>query len=677
MSGNDLNAWVSRIEAHLEAGRLDDAKQTLAAARAAVGELPQLHGLQARIVEVEALASPEPVDSLVRQAQEQVNRANYEAAQDLLHQALQIRPDDGSLLELRERTAKAAARHHEAQARQRAILSTAEEIGKLLEEGRLSTARDRLQEAGIEFGRHNALATLQQRLASLETEAAEHRIRGLEERLNALIEAGNWRGAKQEAEKLLRLSPQHPRGQALLDESRQQIERLESRRHYRSALETAKQDIERLLTAKEVQRAAQRLQEAVGALGRDPAFDDLQARIHRARSDHQFRQRVEWAERRANEAEGLIREANRLSIQGSFEEAVERLEAAQELDPSHPHIPDKLATAYAARDRQLEERQRFEALAANLQDIRGHLDALRLDQAGLLIARSRQEFEAEEQLVPLIQRYEKLRAAEQVSARLSQLAPEDVTPGATMSLLRDRQDVWIAYSWKQALLFPFRGQGPTLLALLVLGLMVLDGLTALPWIGPFFSLLRLAVPVTLLALAPALSRATVGGRNHLPGLPELLRDKRWLADALSLYALGLLLLAPVLLWVSSRTWHGQLSATAGPLGWWIACLLLWPACAFGITALGAAATFGDGQLFRLPAHAKALLSMPSSGLLLIHGLFIVSLAILLLRAVVVPSVPWLGVPIQAALEAYGLLALPHLVGSLMRRRGVDLAKLYV
>ncbi len=677
MTSNDLAAWISRIDARLEAGQLDQAKQLLAAAQAALGELPQLHSLQERIVEVETLASPKPVDTLVRQAQEEVNRANYEQALHLLSQASLLRPGDATLLELKEKTEKAALRHHEAQARQRAILSTAEEIGNLLSDRQLSTARHRLQEAGIEFGRHNALLALHQRLASLEEEAAEHRIRTLEGRLTALAEAGNWRGTRQEAEKLLRLAPDHARGQALLDEARQQVERQESQRHYRSALEAAKQDIERLLTAKEVQRAAQRLQEAIATLGRDPAFDELQARIHRARSDHQFRQRVEWAERRANEAEGLIQEANRLSLQGSFGEAVQRLEAAQELDPSHPDIPDKLATAYAARDRQLKERRRFEALSANLQDIQGHLDALRLDQAGLLIARTRQEFDAEEQLLPLIQRYEKLRAAEQVSARLSQLAPEDVTPRATMTLLRDRQDVWIAYSWKQALLFPFRGQGPALLTLLVLGLIALEGLSTLTWVGPIFAALRLAVPMLLLALAPALSRATVGGQNHLPDLLELMRDKRWLGDAFRLYALGLLLLTPALLWILSRAWHGQLSDTAGPFGWWVVCILLWPACALGITALGAAATFGDDQLFRLGSHSKALLSMPSSGLLLSHGLFIVGLAILLLRAVVVPPLPWLGIPLQAMLETYALLTLPHLVGSLMRRRGVDLAKLYV
>ena len=677
MTGNDLTVWISRIESQLEAGQWEEAKQVLAAARANLGELPQLQNLQQRILEVENLASPEPVDALVRHAQEETHRANYERALDLLRRALELRPGDASLLELLEKTDKAAARHSAAQARHRAILSAAADIGQLLEQRQLTTARARLQEAGIEFGRHNALVALQEQLAAFEVEATEHQVQALEQRMTSLAEAGNWRGLRQEAEQLLRLVPDHAKGQDLLQEARQQIDRQESQRHYRTALETAKQDIERLLGAKEVHRAAQRLQEAVGSLGGDPAFDALQERIHRARSDLQFRQRVEWAERRANEAEGLIQEANRFSLQGSFDDAVQRLEAAQELDPSHPDIPDKLATAYAARDRQQQERQRSEALTANLHAIQGHLDALRIDQAGLLIAQTRREYDAEESLAPLLQRFERLRAAEQVSARLGHLGPEETTPQATMSLLRDRQDVWIAYSWKQALLFPLRDQGPVLLTLLTLGLITLDGLAVVPWVGPVFGVLRCLVPVLLLALAPTLSRATVGGQNHPPDLLELMGAKRWLKDGLGLYALGLLLLAPTLAWILSRTWHGGLDIDAGPLGWWFACLLLWPACALGIVALGAVATFGDRQIFRLAAHLRALLALPSSGLLLCHGFFAVLISILLLRVVVVPWLPLLGVSLQALLEAYALLTLPHLVGSLMRRRGIDLAKLYV
>lgn len=676
MTGEDLTAYIARIETHLEAGQLDVARQLLSEAETLFGARSEFGQLRQRIGEVASLAAPSPAEDLIRRAQEEINRADYQHALGHLQQALQLRPQDLGLQNLLAQTEKAAARHSEAQERQRAVQHAAAEIGQLLEERQLSSARTRLQEAGIEFGRQNALINLQQRLDTLEVEATQQRIHELEKRVSTLFEAKNWRGVLHEVEILLRLAPDHSRGQELEKTARLEIERLESRRHHLSSIESTRQDIERLISAHELNRASQKLQEAMHSLGSDPAFEDLQKRIHRSRSDNQFRKRVEWAERRANEAERLIQEANRLSLQGSFEEAILRLETAQELDPSHPDIPDKLATSYSARDRQQQERQRFEAISARLQEIQTQLDALRLDQASVLIARTRQEFEAEDRLEPLVQRFEKLRAAERASDRLSQLTTGDVAAQETVSLLRDQKDVWNAYSWKQALLFPFRGQGPMVWLGLVVLLISLDTLAMLPTIGGFFRFLRWLTPVLVLGLAPALSRATVSGKNHIPALSEWVQPKRWATDAWHMFGVALLLLSPCLVWILGRGWHGQLSATSSPLGWWVVCLLLWPACALGVVALGAKATFGDAQMFRLRPHLRALFAMPSSAILISHGVFVTLLLIFLLRGAATSQFPWLAIPLQALIEVYALLALPHLVGSLMRRRGIDLAKLY-
>ena len=678
MQGDDaLTTWIKRVEEYLEAGQLDVVRRSLADAEAKLGDLPQLAQLRQRLQEVERLAAPDPVADLTQRARQEMDRANYDEALTLLRQALGLRPTDADLQGLLEQTEKAAARHSAAQAKHRAVLDVAAEIGRLIDAQQVHDARARLQEAGIEFGRHNAWIQLQQRLDQLESQQAAHRVHEIEQRVESLFQAGNWRGVLHESELLLRLAPDHARGRQLRLEAQGQIEREESRRHHRSAIEEARQNIDRLISARELQRASQKLQEAVHALGQDPAFEELQQRIHQARSDLQFRKRVEWAERRANEAERLIQEANRLSLQGSFADAIQRLESAQELDPSHPDIPDKLATAYAARDRQQEERQRFEALAAQLHDVQGHLDALRLDTAANLIESIRQEHDAEDRLAPLDERLAKLRAAERASARLRQLGDDgQQTPGETLTLLRDQREVWHAYSWKQAMLFPLRGDGNKIFAAVAALLLLLDGLATLPWVGLLFAALRSLAPWLLLGLAPHLSRATVGGQNYLPTASELLAPKPWAKDTGRMLALSCLLLLPALLWILSRPWHGQLEPAAGPLGWWLVGMLVWPACCLGVVALGAMSTFGDAQTFRLAPHVRTLTQLSSDGLFIAHGAFAAVVVLALLRAVLAPALPWVALPLQAVLEAYALLVIPHLVGSLMRRRGVDWAAIY-
>ena len=48
----------------------------------------------------------------------------------------------------------------------------------------------------------------------------------------------------------------------------------------------------------------------------------------------------------------------------------------------------------------------------------------------------------------------------------------------------------------------------------------------------------------------------------------------------------------------------------------------------------------------------------------------------MVRLALVPAVPWLFMPVVRALEAYGLLLAPHLIGVLIRRHRLELGKIY-
>ncbi len=617
---------------------------------------------------------PHSIAALIGEAERAISKARYDAALELLEQAALLAPEDAEIRQLLAQTERASHRHRVARARHETVLEWARKIEGLLERDDLEPARAALREAVLELGRDDAFATLEQRLIQKETATRHSLAEELAGKARALLDGDDWHGAFKVAEQSLRFAPV-PEAEEVRSKAKARLDGEAAQQQYAEAIEAARQHVERLLEAGELPLAGRRLSEAIDQLGNHESFGELSRRIDRAKADLRFRQRIEWAERRAKEAEGLITEAARLSLQGNHAEAVARLEQARELDPSHPDLEARLETARAARVDQLARQQRAEQMKQRAAEIKAHLDALRLEEAGQAIRRAGEEFGEPQRFAALGTRLERLREAESSAAATTGGAAA-LDRQTETAILQRQQVLAAAYSWKQTLLYPFRGFGPRAFGILFATLVVLDVLAAIPWIGVAFGVLSALVLFAALGLAPHVLRVTAGGRNLLPAWDELADPARWLRDLPR--ASGLLLAAglPLLLWLATRPWHGSPGADSGLFLWLAAALLAWLGAAFLVAAAGAAEAFGYGQVPRLARHARGLVAEGGEALLAIDGVCLLGLLIVLLAFALAPLVPWLFLPLARALEVYGLLAVPHLIGVLVRRHRLELSKIY-
>ncbi len=624
---------------------------------------------------------PPSVAALLGEAQRAISKARYDAALELLQQAALLAPEDGEVRQLLAQTEKAAKRHEAALARHRAATEWGLKIEALIEAGELEVARAQLREAGLELGKHDALSVLEGRLAERE-DAARHSLAAeLAGKARALLDAGDRRGALKVAEQSLRFAPV-PDAREVREQARAEIERKAVEQQYAQAVTGAAGDVERLLAARELAHAGRRLRQAIDQYGEHESFQELGRRIDRAKSDLQFRQRIEWAERRAKEADGLILEAARLSLKGSYGEAVEQLETARELDPSHPDLDERLETARAAHLRQLAQQQRAEELARRLAEIKSHLDGLRLDQAAEAIRRCARDYGETERLAPLTARLEALRAVEHSGRRSGEAQVLPARPAAGESGDRrseaeifERQRVLAAaYSWKQTFLFPFRGLGLTAFWILLVVLLALDALATAPKIGFFFDILSVLVLIAAAGLVPHVVRATLGGRNLLPPWDELADPAHSTGDLLrfaGLFACGAL---PLALLLATRPWHGVPGTGSGILAWLAVAILAWLGTAFLVVTAGVTEAFGYRHALRLTAHARALLAGGTDALFAIDVVFLLGLLATVLAFV--PVLTWLFASTARALTVYGLLLAPHLIGVLVRRHRLELNRIY-
>ncbi len=667
--------WIQQIEAAIEAEHYTEAREILANAERQTGE--PFAELARRIDEIERLTRSAQAGDLVARARAEMAEANYEAAVDSLQRARALDPADPELAGFLQRAEKALERQRESVVRSRAIHEIGREIEAQLQNGDLARARQELHDAGVKFGRQPILVALESRLDELENDLRRQQARQGIDRARTRFEAQDWRGALQAAAEVLRLQPGNHIAKELQKQARAHLERREGQKQRQEALETAQDDVERLIAARELGQAAARLREVRESLGHEPVFDQLQQRIDRARSDLQFRQRIEWAERRAKEAERLIQEASSLSLQGEYETAVERLESARELDPSHPDLADLLAAADTALEKQQERRQRSATLATYQQKAGLLLDQVRLDEAEEVLQSAAEELPEARELESLRHRLERMRAAQQGSRQLASagfrsLESRDLNDPGVVQALREQQVLWGAYPWDQALLFPFRGSGPALFAALV-GLGLVVDLTVALGAPAVLALLPVLLAVGWL---PILVRSTLAGANEPPEANELMIPEAWTKDGPRLFGFLALLFAPLLLWIYLRQQHGLLGAESGFVGWFLVSILAWVACAFAVLGLGAGGLFGGRFTFRWRHHLQTLWNASLDAHLAFALPFGLLVVVVWVRAVALPELPWLGSPLSRCLEAYGWLTVPHAAGVLARSRTLVLARTY-
>lgn len=725
-----LEQIVAQIEAAISAGQLERARQQLTWAWQVYGGVPALQQLAARLLappeaarppapsdlppgemptgEMPTVAmpagelptrpmpraaidgerptvamapvgpSPAHIESWIQQAQQLVRAANYDGALTLLGQALQVAPQDENLQRHHQLTEKAAQRHRAAVEREQEIERSSREIGALLHDGELAGARQALRDAMLEHGRHPTFDELQGRLEARLLSQKKIEGEALLSDARFAFEKGDWQQTLAAADACLSLfpdpgAPEHAEAVELRQKAQLELNQLGRERMQREAVEAAVRDIERLLGGRELQPAAARVAQAVQRLGRQAVFEELQKKIDAAKAEQQFQLRNDWTERRARELESLIQDSVRASLAGDFQRSVEKLEAAKKLEPEHPELESKLEIARGLFEKQRAEQRKATELSQVVEDLRAHLDALALDRAEHLLQRASARFpEAADRFAPLRQRLLHLREAESADLLPS---PEDL-PGLArqteLGLAERQRALAAAYSWGQALLFPLRGAGPALVALTTAVLLALDaGAVYQPLLGP----LRTLLPLLLFFFTLPLLSATLEGSNQ-PRWADLKMKGRDVVVGFLGVLLPAFLALPLLLFVATRGNHHLLDAGAGPLGFLALVALAWPIFPPLLPLLGITAAFGPRHLPRLGKHLRFLGSDGGTPWRVVALAFALFLLAFLARLAVGPVVPWLGLPLAALLAAYALVGLPHWIGIAVRRRRLELARLY-
>ena len=657
-----LELMCAQVEVALEEGDLQAARRMLDQALAHYPEAPELRRLGAQLAEVSQLAGRSTLEGLMESAQERVRAADYPAALELLRRAVSLAPENQDIRATLERTEKAAERHALALERQQKMAAAANEVSLLLDAGDLQTARARLQTARGEFGRQKPYDDLEARLHRLVEEAQAKSAEQHLERARVAAARQDWHGALNQAELALTLAPGHVEAAQLRRQAREQLEAAASADQRRSSLQEARDDIERLIGAGELARADESLQQAIDKLGREPLFVELAESIDKAKKDLDFKRRFEWRERRAKEAEALIAEGTRRALGGDFETAVAKLEAARELDPTHPDLEEKLATHRSALVRQQMEGEQAAEIDGLLATIRSHLEALRLDDAATLIATVRRKAGDDMRLTRLEQRLAGLREAEDQAQVLP--TPENLESlglAARAAIEKHERAVAAAYSWQQALAFPFRGGGPLIFLLLA------AAFTATHAAALSLGLPDLLWPILVAAVAPGLVRGSLEGKNQPPTPMALLRAATARDVIATLLVLGVAGVLPSA-FVLTRALHGLFELA--PLGFFVLALLIWGAAWWTSAALGVALAFGPRRLFAVHRLAR-----PGASLLAVSAMaFVVVASALWIRIAVVPV---MAVPLAALIAAFGLLAVPHLIGVMVRSRRLKWAASYV
>lgn len=666
MSEPTLDVSITQVEIALEEGDLDTAERLLSAALPRFGRRPELEALAARIREVKHLAQRPTIDSLVKQSQERIRAADYEGALSPLRRAAAMAPDDTALQGLLAQTEKAAARHAAAVDRQNAVEAAARDIDGLIGSGDVAGARARLEQARSELGRHQIFDQAEQSLESLLRDSRQAEVDRHVARARQLRTTRDWQGVLSQAEAALSLDPDQVEAGRLKAEAEQALVLADNQRRLQDSVDSVARDVARLIDAGELRRAEQRLAEAGEQLGKHEIFDALAGRLDQKKKTKDVERKSEWAERRSREAESLLQQAVRAALGGHYEEALAKLDAAQQMDPNLEDIEGRRRDYRAAWQRQKAQEERAAALDSAVQGIRVALDGLHLDQAQRLLQQAQRRFTEPSD-------GERLRLLEQRLAGLRQEhegAGEKPTPDsvgrlglATKQAMRRRETALArAYSWKQAVLEPFR-RPKALAACVAASALVSLGAA---FLGPVLLLLLLvgaglSAPSFIAKTLDPEETSAIGGAGH------------WLGRFLQALSLASLLLLPFL------------PSAFGSLGglWAVAAPLLWIAVVLWCVAVGVGSAFGSAHSRRFLRHAVVLAGSrdgrgPADPTFwwVTNVVFVWAALAVLLRVYLVTSVPAMGIPLSALWEGYGLLLASHWIGLTIRGRRLDWATAY-
>lgn len=421
-----IAAHALRIEAFLDGGQLDPARQALEEALAEQGRDETLEALAQRLAANENAM----VGSFRHQAEEALARDVPAEAVDAFRQAIALRPDDEGLHVLMRRAQDAVERR-------RQLLAASAEIEAALDAGEPGAARIALERARGELGVDPALAALEERCLTAEAEIRAARlaeVRRLCVDAESHLAAGRLAQARQTAEQACELRPEDLPAAAVLADVREAESRREAEQRLREQRDGAIESIRSAIAGGELDAAGAQLAGAQAAHGDWPELDTVRGELAAAR---------EMVRQRATSE--LLTQARELTGLLQLDAAEARLEEAQELSPHDECVLDALVElrAVARKHREAQERARAveEETAAvahaldeeNLELAAERFDALvrkhgdRLD-LGELRRRLREARQAEE---------ENRAAQRQAAAPSRRRDRKEIEKAATLPLLRE------------------------------------------------------------------------------------------------------------------------------------------------------------------------------------------------------------------------------------------------
>ncbi len=229
-----------------------------------------------------------------------------------------------------------------------------------------------------------------------------------------------------------------------------------------------------------------------------------------------------------------------------------------------------------------------------------------------------------------------------------------------------------AYSFQDALLYPFRGLGGyvywSYVALLVIG--------RIPIIGCIVFVVQILILLTLPGLLFSIVRSSAEGETELPDWPEWMdfgeRFFEWFGAILAfLVALVPAVAAVLILRCDAQEFLDGVARCSLALG---GGLIL--GAAIWIPAFGAVAvTFSPWWALRIDLHIKALLEVGSDAWK-VFGLLATLVTARVLVSMTFSQIPVLGSIIEIAIGAYTLFLGAHLIGILFRRHADTLETIY-
>ncbi|MCP4658867.1 MAG: protein kinase [bacterium] len=372
-----LGEVTRQIETLIAEGEFDTARQELAKAVEARGELPELLELAERIEEIEQIARRPEVRELLREARREAGRENFPAALQALGKAAELAPGDEQVQTLLEETQRAARRHQAELTRHQVIQERVRQIEQLLDRGQIEEASAALRLAGERYGK--SFAALEARLDDVERRRdRDLRVEPLVREAEELRAADRLGEALLKAQEAMKLKPVNKRIQVLVFELEQEVaehQRLEERGKAKLA---AEEKIRDLVERGEFEEASRRLPDALDVAGPTLVLKALQEQVRKGVEEKKPESKARSRQRRADE---LVTRARSLAQTEEFAEARDLLAAALEICPDHPEGLTLMVSVETCHKLQDEEVEVSVGVDRTVTEIRRCLDGGQIDTA--------------------------------------------------------------------------------------------------------------------------------------------------------------------------------------------------------------------------------------------------------------------------------------------------------